>query len=671
MSRPSDRRNCLDGARPRELRSLVTCVGAVGAVLIVSSLLRLHPAAAELEPAFWLLCGLLVLTEVRPLFTAGTSDANGLTLSTAFVFAVLLRYGLPAALTLQAAVTLLADLARRKAFWRTWFNVGQYTVSWAAAAGVMQLAGHHAGLGDPLTLTGRDLVPAAFGALTYFLCNELLVGLAVHCLTGTALHVVLRQDAGYEVLTTAALLALSPLVCLAVERGAAFVPLLLPPLLAVYAVANVAVDRDQRALSDGLTGLANRALLHQRTAAALGGGDVALVLFDLDRFKEVNDTLGHHVGDRLLQVVAERLTVAVRDCDTVARLGGDEFALVLPGLPDAAAALATAERLRAVLSEPIVLDGLLLDVGASAGVAVSPDHGTDVEELLRHADVAMYQAKESGQVEVYDPARDRHTPSRLSMLGELRRALETDQLELHYQPQVSLADGRVVGVEALVRWRHPVRGLVQPDDFVPLAERSGMVQALTAWVLDAALGQLAEWQARGLQLGLAVNVSVKDLCGDTLAGEVERGLRTHGVDPSCLQLEVTEGSLLADPVRAARTLQRLADLGVTLSLDDFGTGYSSLSHLRRLPVREIKIDRSFVASMDRPRDLAVVRCVVELGRGLGMTVVAEGVEDALTFHRLAAMGCDVAQGWFISRALPAIGLMPWLHEQLAAGRPAT
>ena len=310
-----------------------------------------------------------------------------------------------------------------------------------------------------------------------------------------------------------------------------------------------------------------------------------------------------------------------------------------------------------------MLEGLLLDVGASAGVAVSPEHGTEMEALLQHADVAMYLAKESGAVEVYDAARDRHTPSRLSMLGELRRAVEADELELHYQPAISLAGGEVVGVEALVRWRHPVRGLVLPDDFVPLAERSGLIHALTAWVLEAALSQLAAWRVEGLCPRLAVNVSVKDLCGDALAGEVERGLLRHGVPAAALQLEVTEGCLLADPVRAQTTLTRLAALGVTLSLDDFGTGYASLSHLRRLPVREVKVDRSFVHAMGDARDLAVVRSVVDLGHGLGMTVVAEGVEDALTFHRLAAMGCDTAQGWFVAPALPPAELTAWLRER--------
>ncbi len=653
-------------AEPCEPRGYRRAVAGVGALLLAGALVRLFPALGSLEPAFWLVTGLVLLTELRPLRAPGGRDGVPLTLSSAFVLAVLLRYGLPAALVVQAAGTALSELVRRRPAAEAALALGQHALAWGAAGLVMHLAGARAGAGDPLDLTGPDLSAAAAGALTAALVARVLAARVAAWRTGTPVLRVLRRHAGYQVLTSVALLALSPLVCLAVGRGAAFVPLLLPPLLAVYAVASVALDREQRALSDALTGLPNRPMFQQRAAAALREGEAALVLFDLDRFKEVNDTLGHHVGDRLLQVVADRLALAVRSCDTIARLGGDEFALVLPGVPDAESARATAERLRLAVCEPIVLEGLLLDVGASAGVAVSPTHGSDVETLLQHADVAMYLAKESGTVEVYDPARDRNSPSRLSMLGELRRAVELGELELHYQPAVALSDSAVAGVEALVRWRHPERGLVLPDEFVPLAERSGLIQSLTAWVIDAALAQLATWQAEGFRFRMSVNVSVKDLCGDALAGQVERGLQRYGIAAEQLQLEVTEGSLLADPVRAASTLARLAELGVGLSLDDFGTGYSSLSHLRRLPVREIKVDRSFVRSMDDRRDLAVVRSVVDLGRGLGMSVVAEGVEDALAFHRLAAMGCDVAQGWFVSHALPADELTIWLHRREAA-----
>jgi diguanylate cyclase (GGDEF)-like protein len=460
---------------------------------------------------------------------------------------------------------------------------------------------------SPVDLEAAQLLPAALGGFTYFVVNQLLVVVVVALKVGRPWWVLLREDLAYEGVSNAALLALSPLIVLAVEEGTAFLPLLLPPLVVVYGVGAVALDRERQAMTDALTGLPNRKRLAERAAEAfeeaLDGGSPgpALLLFDLDRFKEVNDTLGHHVGDHLLVLVGSRLTAAVREVDTVARLGGDEFAVLLPGTGGAAAEQ-TARRLLAELAEPIVLEGLLVDVHASVGVAVAPEHGHDLDELLQHADVAMYLAKEQGGgVEQYDVDRDRNSTDRLVMLGELRRALTGDELEVHYQPKADLRTGRVDGVEALVRWRHPERGLVPPDEFVPLAESCGLVELLTARVLDAAVAQLAAWHAQGLELSVAVNVSVRDLAGGLLVDRVTASLLRHGVPACWLQLEVTEGSLFADSTGAATTLRELDALGVALSLDDFGTGFSSLGHLRRLPVQELKVDRSFVQRTGRGR----------------------------------------------------------------------
>ena len=667
---PQDTRNAFTGRRDRRFRLYVTTVAVLGLAVLPLSLLSLDPGSVlSLEPAFWVLCALLVLTEVRPLFTAGARDANGLQLSTSFVFALLLRYGLPVALVVQAVATVIADISRRKAPWRTAFNIGQYSLSWSAAAVVMQLVGHEAETAAPLDLLSGDLFAAGLGGLTYFVVNQVLVGAAVSLKSGQPLLRLLRGDLAYESASNGALLALSPLVVILVERGVAFLPLLLPPLLAVYKVASIALDREQQAETDALTGLPNRTLLTRRTADSLvesGDAGAALLLIDLDRFKEVNDTLGHHVGDRFLQVIAKRLSVAVRPSDTVVRLGGDEFAVLLPAT-DAVAAEETARRLLDSICAPVVLEGLQVDVHASIGIAVAPEHGADLDALLQHADVAMYLAKETGTgVELYDASRDRNTTSRLVMLGELRRALAEGELEVHYQPQAELVSGRVTGVEALVRWRHPQRGLVPPDEFVPLAESSGLIEALTEHVLDVAVGQVAIWRAHGLQLKVAVNVSVRDLSGGALVDSVRTALAQHQVPPSCLLLEVTEGSLFAESHRAATTLRLLDELGVALALDDFGTGWSSLGHLRRLPVQELKIDRSFVLRMcSDVRDAAIVRSVVDLGVGLGMRVVAEGVEDEPTWDLLMEMGCDEAQGWLLSRALPAGELTPWLFDRAA------
>jgi diguanylate cyclase (GGDEF)-like protein len=664
----ADPRNVFSSPREAVFRAYVGVVALAGLSVasVVLARSELGAALPTMGAAFFVVCGLLLLGEFRPLLTAGSRDVNGVVLSTAFVFALLLRYDLAVALALQVLAVVISDTTKRKALWRTGFNAGQYVLSWTAAWGVMHVLGHEASATRPLALQARDLLPALAGAVTFFVVNELLVAAAISLKAGDGLWEVLQPDLAYELLTSGALLALAPLVALSIQAGPAFVPLLVPALAAVYAVGSSAVKSEQQAFTDGLTGLANRKRLGERAALALHEGPVGLVLLDLDRFKEVNDTLGHHVGDQLLVVVAQRLASVLRPQDTVARLGGDEFALLLPGVDEPSAAAATA-RARAALAEPFVLGGLLVDVSASAGIAVSPEHGTAVDELLQHADVAMYLSKESGDVEIYEASRDRNSPGRLALLGELRRALEGDELQLHYQPKADLANGLVVGVEALVRWRHPERGLVAPDEFIPLAERSGLIIPLTAWVLDAGLRQIAAWRACGWDLSLAVNVTVKDLCGDQLVERVAQGLAAYDVPPRALQLEVTEGSLFTESPRARQTLKRLQALGISLSLDDFGTGWSSLRQLRQLPVSEIKVDRSFVARMvTDPRDKAIVSSVIDLGRGLGMRVVAEGVEDEATWRELSALGCDRAQGWWLSRPLPAAELTLWLASRLAS-----
>jgi diguanylate cyclase (GGDEF)-like protein len=664
---PRSDRNSFSARRELPFRASILLTVLGGMVVLSGAAGRLDAETVlGMQPAFWAVCALLLGVELRPLFTAGARDPNGHLLTSAFVFALLLRYGLDVAVLVQAVATTAIDLSQRKALWRIAFNVSQYALSWWAAAAAMALLGF-APSAAPQDLEAAQLLPAAVGGLTYFVVNQLLVVVVVALKVGRPWWLLLREDLAYEGVSNAALLALSPLIVLAVEEGTAFLPLLLPPLVVVYKVGAVALDRERQAMTDALTGLPNRKRLAERAAEAFeeqDGPGPALLLFDLDRFKEVNDTLGHHVGDRLLVLVGSRLTAAVREVDSVARLGGDEFAVLLPGTGSEAAEQ-TARRLLAELSAPIVLEGLLVDVRASVGVAVAPQHGEDLDELLQHADVAMYLAKEQGGgVEQYDVLRDRNSTDRLVMVGELRRALTGDELEVHYQPKADLRTGRVDGVEALVRWRHPERGLVPPDEFVPLAESCGLVEVLTARVLDAAVEQLAAWHAQGLQLSVAVNVSVRDLAGGQLVDRVTSSLLRHGVAARWLQLEVTEGSLFADSTGAATTLRELDELGVALSLDDFGTGYSSLGHLRRLPVQELKIDRSFVQRMgDDPRDRAIVRSVVDLAEGLGMRVVAEGVEDLATWQALRELGCDVAQGWYVCRPQAADVLTPWLHAR--------
>ena len=408
-----------------------------------------------------------------------------------------------------------------------------------------------------------------------------------------------------------------------------------------------AARQAHEALHDGLTGLPNREAFRQRAAAEVGDRrDGAVVVVDLNRFKEVNDTLGHHAGDELLQVITGRLRTALRAEDTVARLGGDEFALILPGL-DAAAVRTLLERARAEVTREMVLDGVPLSIEASFGVALYPTHGDDVEQLLRHADAAMYQGKRgAADIVVYTGERMAHATQWLVVQAELRHALERDELVLHYQPKVRLSDGLVTGVEALVRWQHPERGLLPPAAFLPAAEQSGLIEPLTAWVLQQALADQRDWTADGRDWPVSVNVSARNLESPSFAAFVVGLLDA----PERLTLEITETAVVDDVETAQHALRDLASAGVGLSVDDFGAGYTSLGRLRGVPLTEIKIDRSFVEESSENR--AIVRGVVALAHGLGCRVTAEGVETAEMASWVAAAGCDEAQGYFYSRPVP-------------------
>src|SRR5579875_2316925 len=424
-----------------------------------------------------------------------------------------------------------------------------------------------------------------------------------------------------------------------------------------------AEERRYEALHDPLTGLPNRMLFIQRVEEVTAGGEAAgVMLMDLDRFKEINDTLGHHNGDFLLREVAGRLLTALRRRDTVARLGGDEFAILLPSVLSADEVLEAAQRVVRVLQQPFRLEGLSVDVGASIGVAMYPDHGDDAATLLRRADVAMYEAKGGDRdVALYSPERDHNSPARLALAAELRSALANNQIGVHYQPKSRLSDGLVVGAEALVRWRHPERGLIGPDQFVPMAEQTGYITPLTLYILQESLEQCRTWSEAGYEVGVSVNLSLRSLLDTDLPRLVKTLLGSSGVPAQRLTLEITESSVMADPPRTIAVLERLAAIGVKLSVDDFGTGYSSLSYLRRLPVHEVKIDQSFVFRVaSDPHDAAIVKSIIELGHSLGLRIVAEGVEDQLSWDTLRKMRCDEAQGFYLSRPVPGADLTEWL-----------
>ncbi len=414
------------------------------------------------------------------------------------------------------------------------------------------------------------------------------------------------------------------------------------------------------ALLDPLTGLPNRRLLGERLeraalASARSGQAVGLLLLDIDRFKEVNDTLGHPRGDALLLQVAERLSAVVRDSDTVSRLGGDEFAVLLPQIASLEAAEQSMERIQSVFDDPFDLDGLVLHVDTSIGLAVLPDHADDVTDLLARADVAMYSAKAAGAgMAVYSSAGDANTTSRLTLLGELRRALDTDELQLYYQPKISLKTGRVTGLEALLRWNHPTRGLVPPTEFIPIAEQTGLMHQLTRRVLGLVGEQMADWDRDGVLLPVAVNLSARNLLEPDLDRVVAAMLELHGLPAAMMEFEITESALIEDPVRAAEMLGKLTALGITVAVDDFGIGNTAMGQLRTMPLRTIKIDRSFVTNLGSDGSHGVlVRAIVDLAHEFGLVAVAEGVEDEEAIRQLVAMGCDLAQGFHWSRPVPA------------------
>jgi diguanylate cyclase (GGDEF)-like protein len=434
-----------------------------------------------------------------------------------------------------------------------------------------------------------------------------------------------------------------------------------------------AAEAEHHSLHDALTELPNRAMFTTAVDDLLETGtDIAVLLVDLDRFKEVNDALGHHIGDRLLEQVGRRLRAAGGEGDLVARLGGDEFAVMLAGVATEVEALRSAYAFTALLERPFTLGDMTLEVGASIGVAISGRHGADAGTLLQHADVAMYTAKaDQSGVEVYSHDRDAYSAERLALVSELRAAINGGQLEVHYQPQVDLGTGEVFGVEALARWRHPTRGLLTPDEFISVAEHTGLISALTGVVLETAVTDAARWRDAGSPMRVSVNLSARTLLHRELVDTVRTLLRHHGLPRDSLCVEITEGSVMSDPRRSIAILEQLRAEGVTIALDDFGTGHSSLAYLKALPVGEIKVDKSFVQSMlDDPSDEAIVRSVVHLARNLGIPVIAEGVEHDQAVERLLDIGCRSAQGFLFSRPLPSEELAAWLlGRRVLAERP--
>ncbi|MET8353402.1 MULTISPECIES: EAL domain-containing protein [unclassified Micromonospora] len=854
----ADPRNSVPPGRVAPFTAFIVSILVVAVLAAAGPLATLPAELSRLPVAFWTMAALALVCDARPFVHPGRRQSSAVFPSTCFTFAILLGWGLGPAVAVQAAGVVVSGWRMRHAAWRTAFNVGQYACALAAAYGVLQLGPGIVFSGGRLHWT--DVVAVGGATLAWFVVNYGLVSWAVRLRFGDRWWPTVRQGLGFELLSTGSLLLLAPVLVAAARVSAALIPLVLVPLFAVYRMARLTVEQQHLAAADPLTGLPNRKALlaevaeqvhlhAERTARGEPDGHLALLLIDLDRFKNVNDALGHAVGDRLLVEVSARLTDVEPRPQMIARLGGDEFAIVMTGLTDASQARDLADRVVGALAEPVPLDGLPLDVGGSIGIALFPEHGEDFATLMRHADVAMYDAKHRNDtVAVYAPESDHNSAERLGLLADLRRVLESGpsvddpldaepagparptgtadgdgrdagltepdgaerpvdvplgaaaevrggdgaalpsgdlhpaeaashagaspvvagappaggrwwgrrrrpgtelmhadelinriatgadpirgrntratvtgtrpdrgrragghgrrspngapalagggagprrdvgpgtpdeppgstgwahsdaepaddagEITMYYQPQIAIATGEVVGVEALLRWRHPRRGMVDPEELIRVAEQSAVMRLLTRRVVDDVVEQLAKWSAAGIGLRAALNVSVRDLHTGEIADQIADRLTRYGVPAERLQLEITEGALMADPRRVLATISRLHRIGVAIALDDFGTGYSSLQHLRRLPLSEVKVDRSFVLGMaDDADDAAIVRSMIELAGALGLRVVAEGVEDERTWRMLHAAGCDAAQGWFYARPMPAEELVTWL-----------
>lgn len=427
------------------------------------------------------------------------------------------------------------------------------------------------------------------------------------------------------------------------------------------------------ATHDALTDLPNRVLLKDRLEQALNNAHrhkhiAALIILDLDRFKEINDTLGHYNGDRLLKQVAVRLEGVVRESDTLCRLGGDEFAILLPIIGDKKDIQTVIEKIQKALESSFILEGLTLDIQASIGASIFPDHGKDVDTIIQRADVAMYAAKQDKLgFAVYTTKMDQYSPKRLTLMGELRQAIVNNELVLHFQPKVSLASNKISGVEALVRWSHPEHGFMMPDEFIPLAERTGLLRQLSRWVLKHTLAQAVSWHENGIEIEVAVNISPDTLLDPELPDTITGLLAAHKLPRGTLTLEITETSIVKDPDLAMAVLLRLADMGIKISIDDFGTGYSSLSYLKKMPAYEVKIDRSFVMDMlENDSDAVIVKATIDLAHNLGMRVVAEGVENQQTADQLKELGCDILQGFLYSKPLASNDFSEWFSSWKAS-----
>ena len=652
------------------------CAGVVlaGVAAVLAQTRWLSMAQIVRHPlTFAVLAAGVITAETLPVKIPRRGQEEEITLSTSFTMALLLAVGLGPALIAQGIASVIQDVMSGKPGWRIRFNVAQYTLSLSATHAVLAPLGITAGIGSSHPFSGAQLPAVLLSAAAFFVVNTGLVGIAVAKYQGVPLRRYFRQDLSFVVTTAGVLLLLAPIVIATTAYSALLVPLFAGPILVIHQALRAGARSAHAARHDPLTGLPNRGAFNEavQTAIQIRGASACVLLMDLDRFKDVNDTLGHHHGDLLLQQVAARLRDQLRSGDLIARLGGDEFAILSEDC-SRADGLDVARRVADSLREPFALEEVVVDVQASIGIASFPADAGDVTTLLQRADVAMYRAKETrASFSLYDERHDHHSLSKLALTSDLRAAIDAGEVVAYYQPELDLRTGEVFAIEALVRWQHPQQGLLAPDAFLDVAEHTNLIKPLTERVLQLALAQVARCDALGVPITVAVNISTPVLIDERFIGLVTAALRTAGVSPAQLKLEVTESTLMADPKTTRSILQRLHEMGIAISIDDFGTGYSSLAYLADLPVSEIKIDRSFVGRMhDGSKETIIVDSTIDLAHHLGMRAIAEGAETEEALARLRDADCDAAQGYVIARPLPAEKLVPWLRNWSEQRHPA-
>ncbi|MDQ3767021.1 MAG: EAL domain-containing protein [Actinomycetota bacterium] len=661
------------------LRLLAVAVTISGMTLLAYTLATQLDRVDWSSPVFWVFAACVLAGELMPIKIPRQNEVIWVTVSGMFAFSLIITFGIAGALVALVSASIIDDFISKKPLWRWGFNAGAYTLATSAAGGLLYAFSELPRRGDPTHFFGSDLIVILLGGMVFFAVNWCLAGIAVAFMKDAPVFATLRSNLGLDMATDGILLTLSPLVVAAADRSLYLIPLLALPMLVAYQAARVAqrnlglandlqeqADENRHlALHDPLTDLPNRSLFHDRVGSAISMAGrnrqgLSVVLMDLDRFKEINDALGHSNGDSLLKEVSRRLISVVRESDTVARLGGDEFAVLVPAIARSEDVTRVVEELLRAFERPFELEELVLKVEASMGLAIYPQHGLDSGTLIRHADVAMYASKQSRTgYEVYQSTRDEHTRDRLALVEGLRKAVANGELALHYQPKMDVTNGRLVGVEALLRWHHN-GNFVPPSLFIPLAEHTGLIGLMTLWVIETVAEQSRSWEESGLSLNIAVNLSMRNLFDRGLPQQIAEAIAERGMPPDRLELEITESGIAADPVRAEAVLADLSAMGITLSVDDFGTGHSSLSRLKRLPVDELKIDQSFVTNMVQDKsNAAIVRSIIELGHNLDLRVVGEGVETLGALAQLRACGCDIVQGYYLGRPLPAAEFLAW------------